>query len=187
MAMASQFPNVTSSSSFFWRCFVSLVEFSYWSKCYVSIITGSGVMIIFFYKGLTRNPEISNTPVWLFPKIWRLGRVRDTRFSTNVSNKMLKNPAKCNGYRSYHFLVIKGKPTVVQNYPHPPPTHTQRHQIRVNMITNRLLLSSISLLIIPEINTFNIHHLNKYLTLKLNSGNYCVYWCHYDHWYVQSR
>ena len=145
-------------------------------------------MIIFFYNGLTRNPEISNTPVWLFPKIWRLGRVKDTRFSTNVSNKMLKNPAKCQGYRSYHFWVIKGKPTGVQITHSPPPRpHLHRHQIRVNIITNRLLPSSISLLIIPEINTFNIHHLNKYLTLKLNSGNYCVYWCPYDHWYVQSR
>ena len=26
---------------FFWRCFVSLVKFSYWSKFHVSIITGS--------------------------------------------------------------------------------------------------------------------------------------------------
>ena len=42
---------------FFWRCFVSLVKFSYWSKFHVNIITGSGVMTIFFYKGLTGNPE----------------------------------------------------------------------------------------------------------------------------------
>ena len=35
--------------------------FSYRSKFHVNIITGSGVMIIFFYKGLTRNPEIRNT------------------------------------------------------------------------------------------------------------------------------
>ena len=39
---------------FFWRCFVSLVKFSYWSKFHVNIITGSGIMTIFFYKGLTR-------------------------------------------------------------------------------------------------------------------------------------
>ena len=47
----------------FWRCFASLGKFSYWSKFHVSIITGSGIMTIFFYKGLTRNPEIGNTPV----------------------------------------------------------------------------------------------------------------------------
>ena len=54
----------------FWRCFVSLVRFSYWSKFHVNIITGSGVMTIFFYKGLTRNPEIWNTTVWVLPNIW---------------------------------------------------------------------------------------------------------------------
>ena len=25
------------------------------------------------------------------------------------------------------------------------------------------------------------------LTHKLNSGNYCVYWFHYDHWCIQSK
>ena len=43
--------------------FVSLVKFSYWSKFHVNIITGSGIIRIFFYKGLTRNPEIGNTLV----------------------------------------------------------------------------------------------------------------------------
>ena len=30
--------------NFFWRCFVSVVKFSYWSKFYVNIITGSGII-----------------------------------------------------------------------------------------------------------------------------------------------
>ena len=47
---------------FFWRCFVSLVKFSYWSKFYVNIITGSRITTILFCKRLTRNPEIGNTP-----------------------------------------------------------------------------------------------------------------------------
>ena len=38
------------------------LKFSYWSKFHVIIITGSGNMTILFYKGLTRNPEIGNTP-----------------------------------------------------------------------------------------------------------------------------
>ena len=25
------------------------------------------------------------------------------------------------------------------------------------------------------------------LTQKLNSGNHCVYWCHYDHWCIQPQ
>ena len=47
----------------FLRCFVYVVKFSYWSKFYVNVITGSGVMTIFVYKGLTRNLEIGNTPI----------------------------------------------------------------------------------------------------------------------------
>ena len=68
-------------------------------------------MTIFFYKGLTRNPEIGNTPVWVLPNIWRLGRVRNTKFGTNVSNKMLLNAAKCQRCSLYRFWVIKGKST----------------------------------------------------------------------------
>ena len=94
---------------FLWRCFVSLVRFSYWSTFHVSIITGSGIMTIFFYKGLTRNPEIGNTLVWVLPNIWRLGWVRDTKFGTNISNEMLVNVAECQGYSFYRFWVIKGK------------------------------------------------------------------------------
>ena len=94
---------------FFWCCFVSIVKFSYWSKFHVNIITGSGIMTIFFYKGLTRNPEIGNTPVWVLPNIWRLGRVMDTKFGTNVSNRMLLIAAKCQGYSFYRFLFIIGK------------------------------------------------------------------------------
>ena len=48
----------------FWRCIVSLFRFGYWSKFHVNMVTRSGVMIISisFYKGLTRNLEIGNTP-----------------------------------------------------------------------------------------------------------------------------
>ena len=64
----------------FWRCFVSLIKFSYCSKFHVSIIIGSGVLTIFFYKGLIRNVKIGNTLVWVLSNIWRLGQVRDTKF-----------------------------------------------------------------------------------------------------------
>ena len=109
--MTSQFFEMTSLLIVFWRCFVSLIKFSYWSKFHVNIITGSGVVTIFFYKGLTRNPEIGNNPVWVLPSIWRLGQVRDTKFGKNVSNKMLLNAAKHQGYSFYRFCVIKVKPT----------------------------------------------------------------------------
>ena len=35
----------------------------------------------------------------------------DTKFGTNVSNRMLLNAAKFQGYSFYCFWVIKGKPT----------------------------------------------------------------------------
>ena len=60
---------------FFWNCFVFLVKFSYWYKFHVNIITGSGVMTIYLYRGLTRNPEIGNTPVCILPNIWRMGKL----------------------------------------------------------------------------------------------------------------
>ena len=96
---------------FFWCCLASLISFSYFSKFHENIITVSGVMTIFFYKGFTRNPEIENTPVWFLPNIWRLRQVRDTKFATNVSNEMLLNAAKCQAYSFYGFWFIKGNPT----------------------------------------------------------------------------
>ena len=95
----------------FWRYFVSLAKFSYWSKFHVNIIAGSAVMTIYFYKGLTQNPEIGNTPVWVLPNIWRMGRVRDTKFGTDVPNEILLHAAKNQCYSFYRFWVIKGKPT----------------------------------------------------------------------------
>ena len=59
---------------------------------------------------MNRNQEIGNTPVWIWPNIWRLGRVRNTYFDTNVSTKMLLNAAKCQGYSFYRFWFINGKP-----------------------------------------------------------------------------
>ena len=104
MTIISQFTDITSSSKFLTRR-VSLAKF------HVSIITGSGVMTIFVYKGLNRKPEIGNTSVWVLPNIWRLRGVRDTKCGKNVSNgKSLNNP-KCQGYIFYRFWVIKGRPT----------------------------------------------------------------------------
>ena len=105
MTMTSQFANMMPSSVFFDVLFL-LSKFSYWSKFHVNIITGSGDMTIYFYKGLTRNPEIGNTPVWVLPNNSRLGRVTNTKISTHVSNEMLLNTAKCQGYSFYLLWVI---------------------------------------------------------------------------------
>ena len=106
---------------FFWRCVISYVKFSNWYKFPVNVMSGSRITTILFYKGLTRNPEIRNTNVWVLPNIWRLGQVRDTKFGTNVSNEMLLNAAKCQGYSFYPCWVIKGKPTGRVKLPSPYP------------------------------------------------------------------
>ena len=103
------------------RCFVFLVKFSYLYKFHINLITASGIMAIFFYKGLTRNPEIGNTPLWVLPNIWRLGQGMDTKFGRNVSNRMLLNVAKFQSFSFYRFWVIKGKLTEGVKFPFPSP------------------------------------------------------------------
>ena len=102
----------------FFDGFCFFAKFSYWTMFHVNIITGSGV---FFYKRLTRNLEIGNSPVWVLSNTWRLGRVGYTKFGTYVSNKMLLNAAKRQVYSFYCFWVIKIKPTGVVGITTPLP------------------------------------------------------------------
>ena len=74
-----------------------------------------------FYRGLTRNPEIGDTPVCVFLNIWRLGQVRNTKFGNKVSNKMLLNAAKCQGYS--FFTVSKLLRENQHGGGELPPTH----------------------------------------------------------------
>ena len=113
----------------FWRCFVSFVKFNYWPMFNVNIITGSGVMTIFFYKGLTRNLEIGNTPVWVLPNIWRLERVRDTKFGTNVS-RMLQN-IRVTAFTFNSLFLQGGKIT-------PSPTQIRVNKLHFNLHDQRL-------------------------------------------------
>ena len=107
------------SSSIFIRCLVSFLNFPL--SIFVSVV-----------NFVTKNQEIGNTPIWVLPNIWRLRRVSDTKFGTNVSDEMLLTATKCQGYSFYRFWVIKGKPTGEggQNYPQPPHPPTQ---IRVKL------------------------------------------------------
>ena len=106
--MTSQFADMTPSPNVF-DVFLVLLPSLVTDPSFIS--TSSLVMELcqFFYKELTRNPEIGNTRVWVLPNIWRLKQVRDTKFGTNVSNKMLLNAGKCQGYSFYRFWVIRGK------------------------------------------------------------------------------
>ena len=84
--------NSRSFINFFWPYSISLVNFSDWPKFHVNTMSEVD------QKGLTRNLEIVNTPVWVLPSILRLRQVRDAEFGPNVSNKVLLNTPKCQGY-----------------------------------------------------------------------------------------
>ena len=45
--------------------------------------------------GLKLKVKLSN--------VWRLGRVKDTKFDTDVSNEILLNAANCHGYSVSRF------------------------------------------------------------------------------------
>ena len=69
----------------------------------IIVMAGSGVMTIFVHKGLARNSVIGNTPVWVFPNIYRQEQIRDIKVGTSVSNEKLLNPAK---YQCENFYLI---------------------------------------------------------------------------------
>ena len=46
-----------------------------------------------------------------FAQYLETGASYDTKFGANVSNKILLNAAKFQGYSFYRFSFIKGKPT----------------------------------------------------------------------------
>ena len=115
MTMKSQFYDMTLTSTFF---DVFLFRFS-------SLVTG-----LSFISRLIRNPEIRNTLVLFLLNIWRLGRVMDKKFGTNVSNRMLLNAAKYQDYSFYPFWVIKGKSIEESNYPLPqPPSRSSSREV----------------------------------------------------------
>ena len=78
--------------------------------CFVSIsslVLTIWVMTICFYKALTRYPNIRNIPAWVFPNIWKLAQIRNTKLGANVPNKILLNAAKYEGYRFYRLLLLR--------------------------------------------------------------------------------
>ena len=118
MTITSQFANMTSYLLSWRHHHVSRVNFSYWSKFHVNIITGSGVMTIFFYKGLTRNTEIPPPEFFPISGDWvKLGIPNFPRISPMKCYWILQN-VRIIVFTIYHFWVIKGKPTGVKL---PPP------------------------------------------------------------------
>ena len=126
MAMTSQFSEMTSSS-IFWRCFVSLVNFSYWSKFHVNITTGFGVMIISCYKGLTKNLEIGEfSPI---SRDWgELGLPNLAR------TPLIKCYYIYQRYSFYRFWSIRGIPTGRDKIPR-PTTPPAPPKLRLSLLT----------------------------------------------------
>ena len=89
---------------FIWCCFVSLVKFSYWPKFDANIITSSGIMKIFFNKGLTRNPEIGNTLVWVLPNIWRLEQDMGTKFVSLIQCHWMLQNSTVTAFTAFELL-----------------------------------------------------------------------------------
>ena len=118
MTMTSQFADIFVGVFFFVFFFV---KFSNWSKFRFSIITFSGVMIIYFYEGIDQKSGNRKYPRLSFA----ISEDR-CKLGTDASNKMWLNTTKFQGYSIYCFWVIKGKPTggrggVKLPLPPPPP------------------------------------------------------------------
>ena len=100
--MTSQFTDLKSSSFF-------LTLFRFACKVYLLVQVSCQYhhwFLTIFYKGLTINLEIGNTPVWVLPNIWGQVQVIDTKFGGNVSNKIywrLEN-ARVGGFTASELL-----------------------------------------------------------------------------------
>ena len=120
MAMTSQFSDMTLLPIFF-----DVVLF-----LLSSLVTGRSFMSLSLVLELLQFlfirdwPEIGNTPIWVLPNIWRLGQVKNIKFGTNISNKMLLNAAKC---QVTAFTVSE---LLRENHITPPPL--SQPSIRVN-------------------------------------------------------
>ena len=154
--MTSKFPGRTSSSIFLLFFF-----FVFFLFLLLSLVTGPSFISIsllvlklwqFYFMRNWPNLEIGDTPTWVLPNIWWLGQGRDTKFGTNVSNKMLRNSAKCQGYSLYHFWVIKWKPTIGGGrvkLPPPPPTQIRVKTFLWNLFTKTIFINWRGLPFIP--------------------------------------
>ena len=95
---------------FSWRCFVSLVKFSYWSKFHLNIITGSGimtepVMLLRWNRMLLNLIEcywmLQNSRVTAFTVFELLrenqlgGKIPPSPLPTQIRVKCAKNVKKC--------------------------------------------------------------------------------------------
>ena len=93
-------------------------------------------MTISFNTGLNRNPEIGSILVWVLLNIWRLGWVRSTKFSTNISNRTPQN-TKVTAFTFSELLW--GKENRRAGFHPLSPT-----QVKVKLSSTRLILVFLS-------------------------------------------
>ena len=147
------------------------VIFKNFSRCLIlliKLVTGPSLMSIslpvlelwqFFIRDWPGILILEIPPFWVLPNIWRLGRVRDPKYGTNVSNELLLCDAKCQGYRFYRFYVIIAKLTGELKLPPPLPPRRPTHSIRW------IAFASVS---------------NSFYLLKLLLLAYNDFWCIYN-------
>ena len=109
--MTPQFTDMTPSSIFFDVVLFLLSSLATGSSF---IPISSLVLELWQFTFIRDWPEIRKWEIPAFlvlPNILRMGQVRNTKLGTDVSNKMLLNAAKCQGYNIFRFWVFKRKPT----------------------------------------------------------------------------
>ena len=97
---------------FFWHCFFSFVKFSYWFKFHANIITGSGIMTVFFYKAW---PGIHNRK---YPRDWGKLRIPNLAPMCLIECYWILQNARVRAFTVFELLrenQLEGK------FPSPPP------------------------------------------------------------------
>ena len=112
--MTSQFSDM-ASSSFFFEIILFLLS---------SLVTGPSLMpissLVLKLRQFCLNLSLNLILVWILSDIWRLERVMDTKFCTNVSNKMLLNAAKYQCYSVFELLrETNWRVKLIPPSPHP--------------------------------------------------------------------
>ena len=124
-----------------------------------------------FYKGLIRNSEIGNTPVWILPNIWRLRQV-------GIPNLARMSLIKC-----YCMLqnarVIKGKPAGGDGWGEvksPPPSPQPRLGLKDKLVFVLLQGFSFETQNSWTILPFEILGLSSHVMYFLNKKSLLRYW-----------
>ena len=111
IASTSQFSDMTSSSNFFWSCLfllITLVTSPIFMSTLSLVLESWQFPVIRDWREI-RKSEIPPSEFYPISRDWDELGITDLARMSLI--KCLLNAAKCLGYSSYSFWVIKGKPT----------------------------------------------------------------------------